>query len=540
MHQSVRATTARAFLVLLALFAIPLATSAADAAEWWVNPAGGSDSNSGTSSSSAFATIGRAASSASSGDQINLMAGVHSGTISGPAGTIWMGVQSDPSAARNVGLSLSSSNVTVMWMQARSLRVSGTGNTLIEVSMTDTTQSVYWNGDNNRGDRLTIHCFRFHMVGADANFYPVSNWVEDNYIANSTIYCNSTSGTSNVVYLRSGRRNTFHRVRWYVRASQGLNDAQLYNQYNWVSSKFTNCFWDIANLKTTDDNVKLAFNVRDQVANYPSFVAGFTAMEACTIWVRPGNGQRADILLANSGTHPGSVGRNRYDSLLVISQSRNSTYGNGAYWGQARNDTIRWSVFVGENYRPFEIDFAQDSILVEHNTFISLGSRVAAGLATDPYYSGGGPHFLRRNLFYSTQPSNSSGAPLTWNSRHDDERSRESLMYAPNSSSSNAVVDLGSGPSTASAYDGASHWGDPQFAGPMDMASILHWVFTLRQNPFALVEGSAGLNRTGYTPWSDGYVGAFRDPAGGGSGTDVTPPAEVVDLGANGVLGSRE
>lgn len=73
----------------------------------------------------------------------------------------------------------------------------------------------------------------------------------------------------------------------------------------------------------------------------------------------------------------------------------------------------------------------------------------------------------------------------------------------------------------------------------MDMPAILNWVFVQRLNPFQLVDGSDGLNRSGYTPWTNGYVGAFRDPAGGGSGADITPPASVFDLGAAALLGNR-
>lgn len=525
-HPSGRSIT----IALIALLVI-LAPTAALATEWWVNPVNGSDSNPGTSVGAALRTISAAASRAQSNDVIHLLPGAHSGTISGPSNTIWEGDQANPAAAYNVGLSLSSTNVTVRWVRARSLSVSGQLNKLWGVTMKDTTQSVYWNGDNNTGDDLTIHCFRFHMVGADANFYPVSNWVEGNSILNSTIYCHSTSGASNVVYLRSGRGNLFRNVRWFVRASGSFYDAQLYNQYNWVSSRFIDCFWDIANLKSTDDNVKIAFNVRDQVANPPSYNGGFTAMEACTIWVRPGNGRRADILFSNSGTHPGSVGRNRYERLLVLHQGQTSNYGAAVYWqNQARNDTVRNSVFVSERFTPFQIDFDKDSVLIEHNTFIGVGTREAAELATDPFYSGGGPHFLRRNIFYSRIANTSSAAPLTWNSSRDDERSRESLIYAEAGNSGYAVANTAGSPSTAGSYDAASRWGNPRFAGPMDMASILTWVFTLRQNPFQLLDGSDGLNRSGYTPWTNGYVGAFGDP-GGAPGPDITPPAAVNDLG---------
>lgn len=527
-HTFLRSSTLVCTALLLALASAP-----AFAADWWVDPVNGSDSNPGTSSGAALRSISAAASRAQSNDVIHLMPGSHSGTISGPSNTTWEGDQANPTGARNVGLSLSATNVTIRWVDARSLSVSGQLNKVIGVTMKDTTQSVYWNGDNNTGDGMTIHCFRFHMVGADANFYPVSNWVEGNSILNSTIYCHSTSGASNVVYLRSGRGNLFRGVRWYVRASGSFFDAQLYNQYNWVSSRFVDCFWDIANLKTADDNVKIAFNVRDQVANPPTFNGGFTAMEACTIWVRPGNGQRSDILFSNGGTHPGSVGRNRYDRLLVLHQGQSSNYGAGVYWqNQARNDTVRHSVFVSERFTPFQIDFAEDSVLVEHNTFIGVGTREAAELATDPFSTGGGPHFLRRNLFYSRIANTTSAAPLTWNSRRDDERSRESLIYAEGGNPNYAVADVGGTPSTASAYDAASRWGNPMFRGPMDMASILSWVFTLRQNPFQLLEGSDGMNRTGYTPWTDGYVGAFSE-SGGPPGPDVTPPAAINDLGGS-------
>ena len=522
---------ARSLTFTCAALLLILAPAAARAAEWWVDPVNGSDSNPGTSIVAALRTISAAASRAQSNDVIHLLPGSHSGTISGPSNTTWEGLQADPAAARNVGLSLSSTNVTVRWLQARSLSVGGQLNKLYGVTMKDTTQSVYWNGDNNTGDGLTIHCFRFHMVGADANFYPVSNWVEGNSILNSTIYCHSTSGASNVVYLRSGRGNLFRGVRWFVRASGSFFDAQLYNQYNWVSSQFIDCFWDIANLKSTDDNVKIGFNVRDQVANPPTFNGGFTAMEACTIWVRPGGGRRADILFSNGGTHPGSVGRNRYDRLLVLHQAQSSNYGAAVYWqNQARNDTVRNSVFVSERFTPFQIDFAEDSVLVEHNTFIAVGTREAAELATDPFFSGGGPHTLRRNVFYSRLANTSSAAPLTWNSARDNERSRESLIYAEGGNANYAVADISGGPSTASTYDPASRWGNPLFAGPMDMPSILTWVFTLRQNPFLLLDGSDGMNRTGYAPWTDGYVGAFG-VSGGAPGPDVTPPAAVNDLG---------
>lgn len=170
-----------------------------------------------------------------------------------------------------------------------------------------------------------------------------------------------------------------------------------------------------------------------------------------------------------------------------------------------------------------------DSSLFQHNTIISLGSREAFSLNDDATWSSGPSsgedHYIRRNIVYSNVSPTTTSTPLVWHSGKEDEKSRETLHYAPEAASGNHVYDIGSGVESYSSYDGTSpgsYWGDPDFAGPMQIDSLISWVFVQRKNPFALQHGSAGRAETSGTPeWTDLYVGAVR-PA--------VPPDSVADL----------
>ena len=70
------------------------------AEDYYVDPEDGADINSGTSAADAWETITKAVGTVSSGDLINLMAGTHIGSITGPDSTRWYGNAAAPTAAK--------------------------------------------------------------------------------------------------------------------------------------------------------------------------------------------------------------------------------------------------------------------------------------------------------------------------------------------------------------------------------------------------------------------------------------------------------
>lgn len=438
----------------------------------------------------------------------------------------------NPTAVKVTQMFFDQDDIAVRWVQSNGpvrFPLVATRDTLHKVTVRDSFSTFEWRGDFLFGDSLDIQAFRMTMDGADSNFYPVYDWVEGSRIQNSRIYLSSRSGTGNIFYLRSAKDHSFERVNFVLRAYASFNDAQGFNLYNAVNNRFDDCMFDIGNYKTTSDNVKFAWNMREQTR--------FNQLAACTLYVHTAPGRVWDIIMSNSGTTGNATGRNRYDSLLVITDVPISTYGGVTYWQDgARNDTLLNSVYVSRGEPPFQIDFDGDSTVVEHNTFIAIDTRDAVQLYRDPFGSAGSNQRLRRNILWTGQNPDGSRGVMTRNSSWDNETMFESLYYSPGGDSSFAVRDIAGGSSSPSAYDPStpdSRWGNPLFAATVNFDSIMSWVFVQQKDPFKLQAGSVGL----WDGWTNDYVGArgaFVPPP-----ADNTRPAPVSNLVAQGTTGGQ-
>lgn len=519
----------------------------------YVDPVSGDNGNSGASDVDAWATITYAATQVSSGDGIILMAGTHSGSITGPAGTMWYGAIGAPTAAILPGISLSTAdNVSVKYVQVNggiSIGGSSSGDTLLNVTMRDTTATFSWNGDNNYASGLDVMAFRFVSEGSSPNnFDPPFDPAADNVMENSRIYTNTTSGGANAVNLRAVLRNTYRRVMFHTRYGGSMADAQGFGLYNVNNSQFYNCRFDLYNNKQgTQNNVKISIDIRDQVQHSTTEPSGFLVMQACTLIV--GGAQYAnDILFSNSGTKANS-GRNRYDSLLVIDRAPSAGGRSMAYWqNHAEGDTVRYSVFVSDRRYPLWLAFKEDSTRFEHNTIVRLGSAAQSFcFFCDGYFANtDASNIARRNIVWSaTNPSVLDGL-LNWNATYGNQRQSESLYYSPNGNQNYAIRRTDGIVWSPSSYDTGtpdSKWGNPKFLmsnavlqSSAALDSIVSWVFVQRKDPFALDQGSFAVN----TPengndWTDGYVGArapvstashlkFASTTGGGTDCSYASP----------------
>lgn len=259
------------------------------------------------------------------------MAGPHSGTITGPAGTEWVGNALDPTAATNVGINLESGddNISIKWVRASgSIVVGGSADTLIAVSLRDTAGTTFsWTADSSYGGELDIYCDWLRMVGGD-NSFSVTDWIQDNQIVDSRFYVTGTPWDCQAMF-RTVRRLSWLRNNTIIVTPAGTGDAQVGPcLYNVVNSTFKNNRWQVLNNATYPTNAKISLDIRDQQGGVESGTGndnqGFLVMVSDTFFVQAPNAVSAvnypkvDLLFTNGGSNPGACGRNRYDSLLVI------------------------------------------------------------------------------------------------------------------------------------------------------------------------------------------------------------------------------
>jgi len=224
------------------------------------------------------------------------------------------------------------------------------------------------------------------------------------------------------------------------------------------------------------------------------------------------------MFLTASGSFSGSCNGNKWDSCVFRQEAPG---GPGVlYWQNGADaDTIINCVVISQTQIPIVMAGVDNNALIDHNTFVYLGTNGHAG---DTYAGGafdwGGPGTVSNNIFYSprggTFAYGVSSAALSAGYTGDNNLlynggSGSSLMWASTGTSPGA-----SGTACKSATDEChSKYGDPLLVGGADV-----WTFDphLKLGSPAIAADASGSD-----------VGALRYGTGA---VDLTAPSRVTDL----------
>lgn len=503
-------TPSRRSLRPLAAFALAMLTAApALAATYYVKPTG-SDSNNGTSSATAWKTIGKANSTMVAGDVVRIdpgtysesIAPVNSGTSS--ARITYMGNIANPAGvvASNIDLSgddyISIKGVTVTG--DISIEANDSGNASLRDSV------LYCVGQRALYASGAWYCVVANCrigTGDSSDKFQITVYPGSETTANASItaWCTFQDNTFNVATTSGGnalsfshmRNNTFVRNRFNITVTSGANDTHGMINYRIKDNTFIDCAWTLKNLASF---VPYVLNQRDS--------SRFNAFVRDTFQVDPAstNGVKAEF--ATSGAFPGTCKYNswtncvfRIDDLL-------------GHQSPSKGDRFFGNVFAYEG----KFEPKGDSLVFRHNTFYSTST-----LGWDTQQSDLTNATIRGNIIMTT--GSVSGAH-NYIPDVSSVRCDSNLVYSTGNDathamyirSTGAVSGVGSGTAWCSNYgkDCGSRWGNPQFTSTSWSSP------DLRPQTGSLAYGAS---------WPDGYVGAFPPEALVGDGT---PPATTSDL----------
>ncbi len=521
MTRTPRPTPLTTILVMAGLAAVLGFADPAGATTYYVSPSG-SDANSGTSPSSAWATIGKANATLRAGDVVQVAAGSYSGTIQ-PANAgasvgnrvTYIGNPADPASVTVGGISIGKSYVTVKGFST------GGGGTLSYPAVSDSLTNCVFNGLAVQGVKNCM--IARNTINGQVHFTQNNgSAVYDHGVYDGVGICNSDSDTlrSNVIAIGTvqyGQRAftlqgfTQHCLIDSNRVSAlmtptgpTLDSETILISYNSYYNTFRDNRWDIeATGNHPQDNFRV-LTMRDSTHDF--------VWQRDSIFTGVQSGYRVNIMLANSGQWPGTVNSNTFDGCFIKLAS-----GMVFTEDKARSITIQNTTIATGDYCLYLIN-GQSDITLSHNTFFTTGGENIRALQAPS-----GPFRMSSNIFYSQNPGavGTNGCQIGWiGGTGGQVTSDNNLFFAPVYSSSPGDRSIewccytASKPGTGQPWynyngqDGSSRYGSPRFADS-----------TLTTFDPRLLSGSLAVG-----------IGAGGSNAGIQTGPDVTAPAAITDL----------
>jgi hypothetical protein len=494
--------------LVAALFAALVALPAF-AATYYVKP-GGADTNNGTSSATAWKTIGKANSTLVAGDVVRIDPGTYTDAIapanngSVSARITYMGNLAAPSGVVVPAIDLEGDDyISIKGVQATgdiTLSANTSGNAAYGDSVlyviglrclyaTGAWYCVVANsqvGTGDATDKFQIGVYPGSETTANASITAFCTF-QDN-----TFRFGSTSG-GNAMSFSHMRNNRFIRNRNFMTLGAGATDTHSNTYYRCKDNTFIDCSYTLKNLASYEVYI---FNQRDS-SRFNSFVRD-------TFQIDPASTNSGKVEFATSGAFPGTCKYNSWtDCLFKV----DGTFGH--------QSTVKGDRFFG-NVMAFENKFEPkgDSLVFRHNTFYGTGT-----LGWDTQQTDLTNATIRGNVIVTT---GSTAGAHNYIPDVSSVRSDSNLVYSTGNDathamyirSTGALSGVGSGTAWCSSYgkDCGSSWANPQFTSTT-------WT-SLDLRPKT---GSPAYSAT----WPNGYVGAFPAEALVG---DATPPATTADL----------
>jgi len=500
------------FAALLAglFFALPAA-----AATYYVSNSG-SDSNSGTSPGSAWATIGKANSRVAPGDVVLIEDGAY-GHFPNPAvsGTAtaritYVGNLTSPSSVRiTSGNALTKSNVTIKGFElANGFDLTGHRDSIAFCKVYGT-KSQITGADDCVVTRCDFVSLRFWVVGAE-NESTVR--AERDTVSYCTFQLDPNDGSAHVIRFQRLENCVFNHLRFIINIGPEGRRCSATKLFMVTGSQFTDCYWDVTNNRLTDADEAGWFVLRD-ITQFNRFVRD-------TIILRgPGDTQ---FFGAASGSYPGTTGHNYFEDCIIKSVGP-AAYGHAWYYqDDAESDTLRRCLIVGRQ-GGMKIINVSGNVLMDHCTIASFAPWT--GALHYSAYSGTtwqGQLKLENSILYTvpTAPKAPKSASLYVETPPTEGhfQNNYNLFFGGNRPDSSIYATyLGpSGPGgsrawcTSKGQDCQSVHGDPRFA---DISSVEAFDARLQSGSWASGTGRDGVD-----------IGAYAF-----TGPDVTPPSTVAD-----------
>lgn len=501
--------------LLAALVAVP-----ALAATYYVKPSG-NDANNGTSSATAWRTIGKANSTMVAGDVVRIDPGTYADAISpanngtSTARITYMGNIAVPSGVVASAIDLSGDDyISIKGLTVTgdiSIEANASGNASLRDSVLYCVgqRALYASGawycvvancrigTGDATDKFQIGVFPGSETTSNAS---ITAWCtfQDN------AFTLATSSGGNTLSFSHMRNNNFIRNRFHLTVLAGANDTHGMINYRIKDNLFIDCSWTLRNLASF---VPYVLNQRDS-SRFNAFVRDTFQMDPTST-----NGVKAEF--ATSGAFPGTCKYNSWtDCVFKIDDLL-------GHQSPTKGDRFFGNVFAFEN----KFEPKGDSLVFRHNTFYGTGT-----LGWDTQQSDLTNATIRGNLIVT---SGTAAGAHNYIPDVSSVRSDSNLVYSTGNDathamyirSTGALSAVGSGTAWCNSYgkDCGSRWVDPQFTSTS-------WS-NLDLRPRS---GSQAYAAT----WPDGYVGAY--PASALVG-DATAPATtnnlaVTQIGENNVV----
>ena len=478
-----------------------LSIAPALAARYYVSPSG-SDSNNGTTSTSAWRTIGKANNTLRAGDMVVVLPGTYSESIdpanSGSPGFLitYVGSLADPASIQVNNIQLSGNDfISVKGVTAAGrLDINASGSNSADYDSVSycvvrgaMASSGAWNcvvSKNSIGTPgTTSSTWALATSGGSITAYST---FEDNVIHTGVV----TGGRA--LFFFQAQNNVIRRNNITMTTAAGATDSHGLMIYHCRNNSFSDNKWTMLNLSSYDSYM---LNCRDSTS--------FNTFERDSFVANPASTGGCKALFSTSGTYPGTQKYNTWRSCFMRV--------TGPFGFQDTGDgcTFVDNVFISNwDFWP-----RGDSLTFDHNTFYSVNRIVV---------SAENPSWLSHtrwtsNIFYAED----GGGTHTYIRDDNPRLINNNLYYSPSSTSGNATHLGGVGSSssgcTGSNRDCSSRWGNPGFqsvtSGSWDLSTTI-----------------GSIARTvGF--WPDGYVGARR--FAGPPLADGVPPAAINDLQSN-------
>jgi hypothetical protein len=486
----------------------------------------GSDSATGTSPSTAWATLAQANSRVAPGDVVVMAAGTYAGypapAVSGTATQriTYVGSLSAPGSVVVTGTSttISASHLTLKGMYL----VAGFSLTGVRDSVAycrvGGDRSQIADGDDCVVAQSTISSQRFWFFGEEED--SVRRAVRDT-LQDCTFVLNMVSGIGHTMHWRGLDSCVVNRCRFLVTVGPEITSGGIHKMFWMRQCKFTDCFWEATNNRTATCDECGWFLMRD-FSNRNSFVRDTIIL----------HGPGEVLFMPNmSGSYPGTNFGNSFDHCLFRVTGTNSP-ATAVYMQDAVNgDSYRYCTIIGAD-RGIKNAAGIRDLTFEHNTVVGFGPERGAWYTEDcdalPW---AGTNRVVNNIFASMSPlrraPGTSGttaaypavfwySPVMAGRMVGDYNLYFTAMGADSAIMGGNYEWSRPGPGSvwnvASGADGNSRFGDPLFAETTSAATFSP---LLRTGSPAIGHASDGTD-IGAVPF-----------AGAG---DVTPPGTVSDL----------
>ena len=514
-------TPRRFFSFALQTATLLLLPSLLHAATYYVRQ-GGSDSNSGLSSSAAWATIGKANATVRPGDVVLVADGTYAHfpnpAVPGTSGAriTYLGNIANPAAVViSTGGSLTDSDLTVRGFRINgNAQVSGLRDSLADCHAYGAMSGMFACNQSVIARSRFVGA-RFWAIGVDTE--NGKGTVFGNTITDCSMELSPADAGPHTMRFMAMQGLTFRRNRIKIDIQPTARGAAATKMMIVRHSTFIDNSWDVTNRITSDPDGAGWFSLRDSTS-FNNFVRDTIVMKG------PGQVQ---FLGSSSGTYVGTVRDNRFDQCIIKTVGP-SAFGAAMFFqDRAQQDTVTNCTIVGiEGGLAFNASM-EGPMLIQGNTCVAF--RPSFGpLDIDVTNPWTGTTVIRNNICYTapgaargtwrssaivTNGPNTTGHLVgNWNVFFTP-MGRDSAAYAwPNSPSRIGVG--GSWCNTVRA-DSNSTYGSPRFA---DSSSVLTFDARLLPGSAAIGAGLGGINAG-----AAGVVGA----------DDTTPPAAITNLSAN-------